>query len=287
MYGYIYQFTNRYNGKIYIGQKKGQTICQSYYGGGVLFKLAKKKYGIENFKFEVLEWTISQEDSDIKEKYWIQKLDSTNKDIGYNIAKGGKTQVGENNGMYGKNHSLNTCLAISKNTTKYAKLRKESMTHKEYKLYCKRYGLVGEKNPMFGRNMSGEKNPMFGKENKWGKHTEEAKLKISKKVSGRNNGMHGVHRFGKNAPAYGHKHTNEAKKKISDSQKGVKHWRAQKILLILPTPYNKSILFSTKKDYKTYTKKELNIDYRNIKDIPTYFKKERYFHINGCYYIKN
>lgn len=57
MYGYIYMFTNRINGKKYIGKHKGNTIDQKYFGSGTVFLNAKKKYGIKNFKFEILCWS--------------------------------------------------------------------------------------------------------------------------------------------------------------------------------------------------------------------------------------
>ena len=54
MFGYIYMFTNRTNGKRYIGQHKSEEIDERYFGSGYTFKEVKKKYGIENFKFEIL-----------------------------------------------------------------------------------------------------------------------------------------------------------------------------------------------------------------------------------------
>lgn len=83
----IYKVTNLINGKIYIG--KDTTSDKNYYGSGVLIKLSIKKYGIENFKKEILEECISNNELCLKEKYWIDYYNSTNKKIGYNISKGG------------------------------------------------------------------------------------------------------------------------------------------------------------------------------------------------------
>ena len=50
---HIYKTTNLINGKIYIGQEKGNNI--NYLGSGKILKLSVKKYGSENFTFEILE----------------------------------------------------------------------------------------------------------------------------------------------------------------------------------------------------------------------------------------
>lgn len=94
-----------------------------------------------------------------------------------------------------------------------------------------------------GEDYRGERNGMYGKENKWGKHTEDSKKKISKANSGEKNGMYNVtgknHPMfdkgyllsgenhwlygkgelisGKNNPMYGRTHSEEAKKKIGQS----------------------------------------------------------------------
>lgn len=83
----IYKITNLVNGKIYIG--KDTVSDKNYYGSGILIKRAIEKYGIENFKKEILEECISNNDLCLKEKYWIEYYGSTNLKIGYNISKGG------------------------------------------------------------------------------------------------------------------------------------------------------------------------------------------------------
>jgi group I intron endonuclease len=83
----IYKTTNKINGKIYIGQTKRNWI--GYLGSGRVLSKAISKYGKENFEREVLCECETQDELDEMEKYWIKKLNSTNRDIGYNVEDGG------------------------------------------------------------------------------------------------------------------------------------------------------------------------------------------------------
>ena len=83
----IYKTTNLINGKIYVGKDKKNN--PEYLGSGILITKAFKKYGIENFKKETLETCLNKQHLNEREVYWIKLLNSTNKEIGYNITKGG------------------------------------------------------------------------------------------------------------------------------------------------------------------------------------------------------
>jgi group I intron endonuclease len=84
----IYKITNLINNKIYIGQHNGKR--KSYFGGGKLLKLAIEKYGKTNFKKEILvDLDCSQKQIDELERQYISNYNSTDKNIGYNIQKGG------------------------------------------------------------------------------------------------------------------------------------------------------------------------------------------------------
>lgn len=118
----IYKTINLVNGKIYIGKNKN---CDGdYLGSGVLIRRAIKKYGKENFKKEIIDTATTVEELNEKEIFWIDKLNSKDKTIGYNLADGGdggdlisnsskkehfleycRNRKGEKNGMYGRKHS--------------------------------------------------------------------------------------------------------------------------------------------------------------------------------------
>ena len=83
----IYKTTNLINGKIYVGKDKKEN--PSYYGSGIVFRQAIKKYGKENFKKEILERCDTFEVLNEKEIFWIDKLQACNKQIGYNRSLGG------------------------------------------------------------------------------------------------------------------------------------------------------------------------------------------------------
>ena len=57
-----------------------------------------QKYGIDHFHIEILEQTSKLDE---REKYWIKKFKSNNKDIGYNILSGGQDNIA----LCGEQHS--------------------------------------------------------------------------------------------------------------------------------------------------------------------------------------
>lgn len=94
----IYKITNQVNGKCYIGQSvniarrwrdhKKTSSDASYNAYDSVLHKAFRKYGIENFSFEVLE-ECSQESLNAKEIYWINYFNSDDSQRGYNLTPGG------------------------------------------------------------------------------------------------------------------------------------------------------------------------------------------------------
>ena len=84
----IYKVTNLSNNRIYIGQTIQNVPW--YKGSGKYLKLAHKKYGKNNFKFEkIVEGDFNKELTDSLEIHYIRLYNSTNKKIGYNLSQGG------------------------------------------------------------------------------------------------------------------------------------------------------------------------------------------------------
>lgn len=88
MFGYVYKTTNLVSGKVYIGQHHGDFDIH-YHGSGNLIRAAVKKYGVWNFKTELLEECVDDNQLNEKEIFWIEYFNSRNLEIGYNIHRGG------------------------------------------------------------------------------------------------------------------------------------------------------------------------------------------------------
>lgn len=83
----IYKITNKLNGKIYIG--KDERSKQEYYGSGILIVRAIKLYGKDSFKKDIIAEVEGREELCKQEIYWITYYNSTDRQVGYNITKGG------------------------------------------------------------------------------------------------------------------------------------------------------------------------------------------------------
>lgn len=122
----IYLIKNKINNKIYVGQsidvKKRIGAHLSYLRGNKhnnpYLQKAFNKYGEDNFEFVVLEFCKIDE-LDEKEIHYIEKYNSLDYNVGYNLEGGGNLgkvisevtrlkKCGPNNPMYGKRASLET-----------------------------------------------------------------------------------------------------------------------------------------------------------------------------------
>lgn len=102
MNGIIYKYTNLINNKVYIGQtdRPAQRKAEHIYSSknrykNSAFHSAIKKYGIENFSYEVIENIVSDSNEYLinklneREKFWIKEYKSQDREFGYNITEGG------------------------------------------------------------------------------------------------------------------------------------------------------------------------------------------------------
>ena len=85
---YLYKITNLINNKFYIGVRKTKDNNDDYMGSGHALKRAIKKYGIKNFKKEILETFNSYEDALKREEEIVNREFILRKDT-YNLRTGG------------------------------------------------------------------------------------------------------------------------------------------------------------------------------------------------------
>lgn len=211
--GIIYKVTNIINGKVYIGktiqtlkQRKQSHIRYAKDGGKGVFLSAIRKYGIENFKWEIL----CECDQDILEITETMKIIVNNSHYidgyGYNMTYGGE-------GCLGYKHSENARKKISKSKT-------------------------GENNPMFNKTTTGFKGHKHNKksrENISNSLSESWKNLSSEEKEKRLQGIHShiiteEERQRRSKSQMGHKSSAEKNKKISESLKRYNMLKKEKML---------------------------------------------------------
>lgn len=94
----IYKVTNKINNKVYIGQSinienrfqqhKNNCLNENLKDYNTKFYRALRKYGVENFTFEIIEELKDKEKLNEREKYWVSFYNSFKE--GYNSNTGGE-----------------------------------------------------------------------------------------------------------------------------------------------------------------------------------------------------
>lgn len=225
----IYKISNLITGDCYIGKAKdvfvriGQhkSLLRSNkhkYKNGELSILQKawNKYGAESFKFETIERCIINE-LDEREKYWINyyQCNCSKTRHGYNATDGGEGAFGNTNvkGRIQVNNGEIQKMILPEELDYYISIgfNLGILPSTIEKINRNRQYITGEDHHNYGVQMSdeqkekiskalkgkyiGENSPNFGKH-----HTEESKEKLRNMILGK-------------------KHSNEAKKKISNNRK--------------------------------------------------------------------
>lgn len=202
---YIYKITNLINGKIYIGKHCDQSNAEfdNYMGSGIIIKQAQQKYGIENFKKEILE-ECTIETVNNRERHWIKLLHSNNKNIGYNITSGG-----DGGNTFTSNPN--------------AEQIRIKMSER----------VKGEKNPNFGKSLSQKRRAIIKLANKnllyWNNGVINKRSKTCPGdgwvrgilVSPDSKKLRSITHKGKLSAFKGKHHSKSAKEKLSKSHKGI------------------------------------------------------------------
>jgi group I intron endonuclease len=89
-YHLVYKVVNTINGKFYIGIHSTNDIYDGYMGSGNAICDAVKKYGVENFKKEILNICDTRDDALLIEKQLVTE-DLVKSDICYNLKTGGSS----------------------------------------------------------------------------------------------------------------------------------------------------------------------------------------------------
>lgn len=162
MFHYIYKTTNLITNKYYIGAHSTNNISDGYIGSGKQLKDAIQKYGIENFKCEILEYFNTREEAFLKEAEIVTEDFCKNPEV-YNMSPGGLGSTIKTD-------------AWKKQVSAKLQGRKFSEEHSRKKSLAQ----TGEKNHRYGK--SNPDNPkLFGKDNgMFGKHhSHESRMLIS------------------------------------------------------------------------------------------------------------
>lgn len=186
---YIYRITNLINGKTYIGQHRYKDLNDSYMGSGKHLRAAQAKYGIENFKKEILVFNISKKEHiDLLEKTFIAaEREKVGAENCYNISDGGQGGSGTR-GKHWK-HSEETRQKISdalkgRHLSEEAK-KKLSEAHRGKKLSEEHRRKIRENSKgMKGKHHSEESKRRLSEANKGKKLSEETIRKRSESFKG-------------------------------------------------------------------------------------------------------
>lgn len=209
-YNCIYMYTNKINGKRYVGQAvnfnkrhikhKSAMTNKNDDEYNLPIQRAFRKYGLNNFKIEILKENLNTQCLlNFYECYYIKKFNLLCKNgKGYNISDGGSN----GNPMAGKTEE-----EIEEYRRKQSEIKKGKFT--------------GENHPMYGKHHSEETKQKISENRKGKQLSEEHKQKLSDAKKGKYNG--------ENHPMYGKHHSEETRQKISEMMSSENNPKAKRV----------------------------------------------------------
>lgn len=178
----IYLRTNLVNGKQYVGQandfkqRENEWNCLKKHYAGKLIDNARKKYGLDNWKVEIIRECETQDELNKWEIYYIKEL-NTKIPNGYNLTDGGDGTKGFSR-LQSDEERLQKSYSMRKFFEEHPE-RKEELRERTLQLWqnpeyrekvTKSIQQFYQNNPDF---FKGEKNPFYGKH-----HSKESLEKI-------------------------------------------------------------------------------------------------------------
>jgi len=224
----IYKCTNLCNGKIYIGKTIGSLINRRRMhlqfvkrGSATYLHSSIQKYGVDNFKWEVIDYALSDEILLELEKHYIRKFNCMAPN-GMNLTSGG-------DGMSGYRQSAETRRKISD-----AKMgEKNPFWGRRHSIETRKLLSEHHKGMNVGRHLSNETKRKLSEFHRGRKHSEESKRKMSLSRTGTKRNLETKRKMSLalmgNQRWLGKKHTEESLEKMSEARRLYwENWRAKK-----------------------------------------------------------
>lgn len=170
---HIYKWTHKETGKTYVGQsiqdpnqRRLEHIAHSRHSEKTYhFHNAIRKYGVDAFDWEVLEYALSIDELNRLEVFYMNKYDSI--ENGYNLREGGDNRL----------HSDESKKRMRESQKKAHQRRRENGTEGGWKRK--------DGGPMKGKTCSEEHKRKVGLANKGKKHSEKTKTKLKLALQGK------------------------------------------------------------------------------------------------------
>lgn len=190
----IYRYTNKYNGKMYIGQTS-KTLEERAQSNGRNYRecrhfyAAIQKYSWSAFEVDVLEVVDNVEKANEREKHYIALYNTTDDRYGYNIAIGG-----DNHTMPEESRKIISEKAKNRYLDKAANPM-YNKSHTEEAKEKQRQRKLGENNPMYGSKWTDTQKERSGTRGKKLNLSDEQRLILSERIRliGKTTGLRPVH----------------------------------------------------------------------------------------------